>query len=109
MPRITLPDGSIREYPEPVSGAQIAASIGPGLAKAALGVKIDGELNDLNRVIDRDAKVSIVTDKSRDGQLDPDSLYLVRHSAAHVMAEAIQKLKPGTQLVYGPPIDTGFY
>ncbi len=109
MPRITLPDGSIREYPEPVSGAQIAASIGPGLAKAALGVKIDGELNDLNRVIDRDAKVSIVTEKSRDGQPDPDALYLVRHSAAHVMAEAIQRLKPGTQLVYGPPVDNGFY
>lgn len=109
MPRITLPDGSIREYSEPVSGAQIAASIGPGLAKAALGVRIDGELNDLNRVIDRDAKVSIVTEKSRDGQLDSDALYLVRHSAAHVMAEAIQQLKPGTQLVYGPPVDNGFY
>ncbi len=109
MPRITLPDGSIREYPEPVSGAQIAASIGPGLAKAALGVKIDGELNDLNHVIDRDARVAIVTEKSRDGQLDPDALYLLRHSAAHVMAEAIQRLKPGTQLVYGPPVDNGFY
>ncbi len=109
MPRITLPDGSVREYPEPVSGAQIAASIGPGLAKAALGVKVDGQLHDLGHLIDRDAKVSIVTEKTRDGQPDPDALYLLRHSAAHVMAEAIQRLKPGTQLVYGPPVDSGFY
>ena len=109
MPRLTLPDGSIREYPQPVSAAQVAADIGPGLAKAALGAKVDGELRDLAAPIDRDAKLSIVTLKRRDGSIDPDALFLLRHSAAHIMAEAIQRIVPGAQLVYGPPLDHGFY
>ena len=107
--RITLPDHSVREYPSPVTGRQIAESIGPGLAKAALGVKVNGELHDLAHPIDRDAKVAIVTEKTREGAPDPDALYLIRHSAAHVMAEAITRLKPGVQLVYGPPVESGFY
>lgn len=110
MPRITLPDGSVREYPQPVSGAEIAASIGAGLAKAALGVKVDGELSDLSRRVDRDASVSIVTAKPKGApSADPDALFLLRHSCAHVMAEAIQRLFPGVQLVYGPPLETNFY
>ncbi|MBL8991192.1 MAG: threonine--tRNA ligase [Phycisphaerae bacterium] len=109
MPTITLPDGKTKSFPGPVSGRQVAESIGPRLAKDALGVKIDGKVADLSAVIDRDAKVSIVTYKQRDGSVDPDALLLVRHSAAHVMAEAIQRLVPQAQLVYGPPLATGFY
>ncbi len=109
MPRITLPDGSVREYPHPVSAAQVAADIGPGLAKAALGARINGELSDLATVMDKDSSLAIVTAKPRDGRVDPDALFLIRHSTAHVMAEAIQKLVPGVQLVYGPPLETGFY
>ena len=110
MPRITLPDGSVREYDQPVSAAQVAADIGPGLAKAAVGAKVDGELTDLNAPIDHDATLAIVTPKSRDGRPDPDAIYLLRHSCAHVMAEAIQRvISPDVQLVYGPPVDNGFY
>ncbi|MCA9284361.1 MAG: threonine--tRNA ligase [Phycisphaerales bacterium] len=109
MPRITLPDGSVREYPHPVTAAQVAVDIGPGLAKAALGAKIDGALSDLNALIDHDAKLAIVTPKTRDGKPDPDALFLIRHSAAHVMAEAIQRIVPEVQLVYGPPLDSGYY
>jgi threonyl-tRNA synthetase len=109
MPRITLPDNSVREYSAPVTAAQVAADIGPGLAKAALGAKVDGELRDLGTTIDRDCKLAIVTAKTRDGKPDPDALYLLRHSAAHVMAEAIQRIVPGVQLVYGPPLEHSFY
>ncbi len=109
MPVIELPDGSKREFDKPVSGREVAASIGSRLAKDALGCKVDGVLHDLAYVIDRDAKVSIVTPYTRSGELDPDGLYLLRHSAAHVMAEAIQRLFPGVQLVYGPPVENGFY
>jgi threonyl-tRNA synthetase len=110
MPRITLPDGSVKEFPAPVTAAEVAASIGAGLAKAAIGARIDGELRDLSARIGHDAKVSIVTAKAKAGQpADPDSLALIRHSCAHVMAEAIQRLFPGVQLVYGPPLETGFY
>jgi threonyl-tRNA synthetase len=110
MPRITLPDGSVRPYDNPVSAAQVAADIGAGLAKAAIGAKIDGELSDLSRVIDHDAKLSIITAIDRKtGESSPDALSLIRHSAAHVMAEAIQRIIPGVQLVYGPPLETGFY
>jgi threonyl-tRNA synthetase len=79
------------------------------LAKAALGAKINGELRDLHGVIDSDSQLAIVTLKRRDGGIDPDALHLLRHSAAHVMAEAIQRLIPEAQLVYGPPVDHGFY
>jgi threonyl-tRNA synthetase len=110
MPRITLPDNSVREYASPVTAAQVAADIGPGLAKAAIGAKIDGQLSDLSTVIDRDASLGLITAMDRKtGESSPDALYLIRHSAAHVMAEAIQRIVPGVQLVYGPPLETGFY
>src|SRR5690606_36372084 len=112
--KITLPDGSVREYPGPVTPAQVAADIGAGLAKAAIGAKVDGQLWDLHRPIDRDASVSIITRPRTDKQglskdVTPDALYLLRHSAAHVMAEAIQCLWPEAQLAYGPPLENGFY
>jgi len=109
MPRITLPDGSERSYDAPTSAAQVAADIGPGLAKAALGATINGELVDLSQPIDADCKLSLVTAKTRDGEIDDQGLFLLRHSAAHVMAEAITNLFPGVQLVYGPPVEQGFY
>jgi threonyl-tRNA synthetase len=109
MPRITLPDGSIKSFDQPVTARQVAESIGPRLAMAALGCKIDGELRDLATVLDRDCSLAIVTEKTRDKQPDPDALLLIRHSAAHVMAEAIQRVIPGVKLAYGPPLATGFY
>ncbi|MEE9212258.1 MAG: threonine--tRNA ligase, partial [Phycisphaeraceae bacterium] len=116
--RITLPDGSIKDYADPVSPAQVAAQIGPALAKAAIGAKVNGELWDLNRPIEQDAHLAIVTrprttkkglSKGDMSGGDPDALYLLRHSTAHVMAEAIQRLWPEAQLAYGPPLDNGFY
>jgi threonyl-tRNA synthetase len=109
MPRITLPDGSVKEFASPVTARQVAEAIGPRLAQAALGCKVDGELRDLSTVLDHDAKLSIITPQTRDKQADPDALMLIRHSAAHVMAEAIQRIVPEAQLVYGPPLATGFY
>jgi len=103
MVNITLPDGSVRSFEKPVSGAELAASIGPGLAKAALAVKIDGQMKDLAAPIAKDAKASIVTAK------DPDALELIRHDAAHVLAQAVQELFPGTQITFGPAIENGFY
>lgn len=101
--RFTLPDGSVKELPAPVTGADIAASIGAGLAKAALAVKVGGELRDLLRPIEADAKIEIVTRKS------PEALDLIRHDAAHVLAEAVQELFPNTQVTIGPTIENGFY
>ncbi len=110
MPRITLPDGKVLEFDKPVTAGEVAATIGAGLAKAAIGARIDGELRDLSTVIDHDAKISLITAVDRKtGESSPDALYLIRHSAAHVMAEAIQKLFPGVLLVYGPPVEDGFY
>lgn len=109
MPTITLPDGSTKSFPNPVTARQVAESIGARLAQAALGARIDGELRDLATVIDHDAKVSLITSNPRDDQSKADMMHLVRHSAAHVMAEAIQRIVPGVQLVYGPPLETGFY
>ncbi len=103
MINLSLPDGSIRSFDKPVSGAELAASIGPGLAKSALAVKVDGEMRDLGRPIERDARVSIVTAK------DPDALELLRHDAAHVLAQAVQELYPGTQITFGPATENGFY
>jgi threonyl-tRNA synthetase len=100
---ITLPDGSVRTFGGPVTGAEIAADIGPGLAKAAIALTIDGALVDLSTPVTRDATVAIVTRK------DPAALELIRHDAAHVMAEAVQALYPGTQVTIGPAIDNGFY
>jgi len=105
MPVYTLPDGSEKAYDEPVSGYRIAHDISPGLAKHAIGVKVDGEIRDLDRPIGHDAAVTILK-ASND---DPDALYLLRHSAAHVLAEAICELHPGTRLAYGPPVEDGFY
>lgn len=109
MPRITLPDGSVKEFAGPVTAAAVAKDIGAGLAKAALGAKVDGTLVDLSTVLEKDCALSIVTAKKRDGTQDPDALFLIRHSTAHIMAEAIQRLFPGAQLVYGPPVEQGFY
>jgi threonyl-tRNA synthetase len=113
MPRITLPDGSVREYPDdptaPVTPARVAADIGAGLAKAAIGARVDGELVDLTTPIERDATLSLITEPRKGQEADADALYLLRHSAAHVMAEAIQRIVPGAELVYGPPLETGFY
>ena len=104
MVAITLPDGSVRSYDGPVTGAEVAAEIGPGLAKAALAVKVNGELWDLTRAIDTDSEMAIVT--AKDGE---DALELLRHDAAHVMAQAVQELYPGTQVTIGPAIENGFY
>src|SRR5271156_1325632 len=101
--RLTLPDGSVKEFPGPATGAELAASIGKGLAAAALAVKLDGEMRDLMRPIERDAKVEIVTRKS------PEALELIRHDTAHVLAEAVQELFPGTQVTIGPNIENGFF
>jgi threonyl-tRNA synthetase len=101
--RITLPDGSVREYGEPVAGGEIAADIGPGLARAALAMRVDGQLRDLAAMVDADARVAIVTAS------DPAALELLRHDAAHVMAQAVQELFPGTQVTIGPAIENGFY
>ena len=100
---ITLPDGSVKQFDGPVTGAELAAAIGPGLAKAALAIKIDGEVLDLSRSIDADSEVEIITRKSE------EALDLIRHDAAHVMAEAVQELYPGTQVTIGPSIENGFY
>lgn len=109
MPRITLPDGNQLEFDQPVSCAEIAAEISPGLAANALGARVDGELRDLGATVAEDAEVKLVTARKGEKESDPDALYLLRHSCAHVMAEAIEKLFPGTLLVYGPPVDNGFY
>ena len=109
MPQITLPDGTLRDYDEPVSPARVAADIGPGLAKAALGARINGVLSDLSTPIESDVELALVTAKNREGEADDQALFLLRHSCAHVMAEAIEELFPGAQLVYGPPVDNGFY
>jgi threonyl-tRNA synthetase len=103
MVAITLPDGSVRQFEQPVTVGEVAASIGPGLAKAALGGKVDGKLVDASHSIDRDAKLAIVTDK------DPEGLDLIRHSTAHLLAYAVKELFPDAQVTIGPVIDNGFY
>ncbi|MHC4079853.1 MAG: threonine--tRNA ligase [Planctomycetota bacterium] len=109
MPRITLPDGSVQNFDQPVTPADVAAGIGPRLARDAIGARINGMRHDLSTVIDKDAEVEIITTADAHGEPDPDALWLIRHSCAHVMAEAIQRIVPGVMLVYGPPVDTGFY
>jgi len=103
MPQIILPDGSNRAFDRPVTVAQVAADIGPGLAKATLAGKVDGRMVDASFTIDRDVALAIVTDR------DEDALELIRHDAAHVMAQAVQELFPGTQVTIGPAIEHGFY
>ncbi|WP_308815642.1 threonine--tRNA ligase [Sphingomonas sp. GV3] len=104
MFRITLPDGSIREVAPGTTPADVAAAIGPGLAKAAIAARIDGQVRDLNRPFDGDTHLALVTAKD-----EADALELVRHDLAHVMAEAVQHLFPGTQITFGPATDDGFY
>ena len=103
MPTITLPDGSERRFDGPVTGTEVAANIGPGLAKAALAMKLDGKLVDLSTSITDDAKIIFITRR------DEDALEMIRHDCAHVLAEAVQTLYPGTQVTIGPSIENGFY
>ncbi|WP_296200088.1 threonine--tRNA ligase [Sphingorhabdus sp.] len=104
MIRITLPDGTAREVARGTTPADIAAAIGPGLAKAAIAARVDGELRDIMRPIEADAQLALVT--SRD---EADALELARHDFAHILAEAVQALYPGTQITFGPSTDDGFY
>ncbi|MEA3539048.1 MAG: threonine--tRNA ligase [Pseudomonadota bacterium] len=104
MIRLTLPDGSVREMPRGTTGGDVARSIGPGLAKAALAAKVNGEVIDLERPIEHDAALALVTAKD-----EADALELVRHDFAHVLAEAVQYLFPGTQITFGPATEDGFY
>ncbi len=104
MLKITLPDGSMREVAVGTTPADIAASIGPGLAKAAIAARVDGELRDIMRPFDGDALLALVTAKD-----EGDALELARHDFAHVLAEAVQTLFPGTQITFGPSTDDGFY
>jgi len=103
MPAITLPDGSVRDFAAPVTGTEIAAAIGPGLARAALAMVVNGKEQDLSRTIAGDSKVVFITRR------DPAALAMIRHDAAHVLAEAVQELFPGTQVTIGPAIENGFY
>ncbi len=104
MFRIALPDGSVKEMPEGSTPADVAAAIGPGLAKAALAARVDGEVRDIMRPFEGDARLELIT--SRD---EKDALELVRHDFAHILAEAVQNLFPGTQITFGPATDDGFY
>ena len=103
MPQITLPDGSTRQYDQPVTVAGVAESIGPGLAKAALAGRVDGELVDTSYTIDTDVKLAIITDRDEDG------VEVIRHSCAHLMAQAVQRLFPEAQVTIGPVIENGFF
>src|SRR4051794_19588782 len=104
MFKIALPDGSVKEMPEGSTPADVAAAIGPGLAKAALAAKVDGEVRDIMRPFEGDSSLALIT--SRD---EAEALELVRHDYAHVLAEAVQNLYPGTQITFGPATEDGFY
>jgi threonyl-tRNA synthetase len=101
--RLTLPDRSVREVPSGITGRQLAESIGPGLAKAALAIRVNGKIWDLSRPIEEDSTVAILTDK------DPDALEVLRHSSAHILATAVREIFPGAGIGFGPPIEDGFY
>ena len=103
MPNIKLPDGSVRQFPQPVTVAEVAASIGPGLAKAALAGRVNGTLVDTSHRIEADAELAIVTERDKDG------LDLIRHSSAHLLAYAVKVLFPDAQVTIGPVIENGFY
>ena len=103
MPVVTLPDGSERRFDHPVTVDELAAAIGAGLRKAALAGRVDGKLVDTSYVIDRDAALAIVTDK------DPSGLEVIRHSSAHLLAQAVKQLFPEAQVTIGPVIEDGFY
>ena len=104
MFKISLPDGSVREMPEGSTPADVAAAIGPGLAKAALAARVNGEVRDIMRPFEGDTSLALITSKD-----EKDALELVRHDFAHVLAEAVQNLFPGTQITFGPATDDGFY
>ncbi|WP_294265256.1 threonine--tRNA ligase [uncultured Sphingomonas sp.] len=104
MFKITLPDGSVREVAPGTTPADIAAAIGPGLAKAAMAARVDGEVRDIMRPFEGDAELALITSKD-----EADALELVRHDYAHILAEAVQSLFPGTQITFGPSTDDGFY
>jgi len=103
MVAITFPDGAVRDYDDGITPLEIAKSISKGLAKKVLAAKLNGELRDAFRPIEGDAKIELITAK------DPEGLELIRHDAAHVLAEAVQELFPGTQVTIGPVIENGFY
>ena len=103
MPKITLPDGSAREYENPVTVMEVAESIGPGLAKAALAGRVNGELVDSSTVISNDSNLAIITER------DSDGLEVIRHSCAHLMAQAVQRLFPKAQVTIGPVVEDGFF
>src|SRR2546426_2224829 len=101
--RVTLPDGSARALPVGATGADLARAIGAGLAKAALAVRVDGQVWDLSRPLPDGMRVTILTDK------DPQALDVLRHSSAHVLATAVRQLFPHAKIGFGPPIEDGFY
>ena len=103
MPTITLPDGNNLNFPDKVTGLQIAEKISKSLAKQAVIIGVDGQLKDLNYVIDKDCAVKIFTSKNEEG------LETIRHDTAHILAMAVQELFPGTQVTIGPVIENGFY
>ena len=103
MPVITLPDGSQRSFAQPVTIADVALSIGAGLARAALAGKVDGKLVDTSHLIERDAALAIITDKNEEG------VEIIRHSTAHLLAHAVKELFPDAQVTIGPVIENGFY
>lgn len=103
MPAITMPDGSVRQYEGAVTGSMVAESIGPGLARAALAMELNGKLVDMSVEIVEDSSVKFITRK------DEEALFLIRHDAAHVLAQAVQELFPNTQVTIGPAIENGFY
>src|SRR5450755_1986658 len=103
MPDVRLPDGAVKHFDTPVTVAQVASAIGPGLAKAALAGRLDGKLVDTSFLIDHDASLAIVTDK------DADGLEVLRHSTAHLLAYAVKELFPDAQVTIGPVIEDGFY
>ena len=103
MPSITLDDGKKIDYKKPITGEEIAKNISPSLFKKALAIKVDNDFKDLSTIIDKDAKIKIIT-------MDDDyALELIRHDSAHTMAMAVQELYPGTQVTIGPVIENGFY
>ena len=103
LPKIKLPDGSVKEFPGPISVAEVAQSIGAGLARAALAGKVNGKLVDTSYRIESDADLAIVTEKS------PEGVEVLRHSTAHLLAHAVKELFPDAQVTIGPVIENGFY
>ena len=103
MPNITLPDGSTKLFEHPVTAFEVAASISPGLAKAAIVARVDGQLRDMSHLLADDASLVILTEK------DPESLEVIRHSAAHLLGQAVKQLFPSAQVTIGPVVEDGFY